>query len=127
MFVDAGRSHLAQGGIVVCSCSLSFSLGLKPRSHLWLVCRLLLVLGASGQVIGKYPGVAWQFFRVFSCSEVQYEALRDDHCIPERGSNLYCSTSVGQHGRRACDKAGGGRNENVFSLDPCVALLYSPL
>lgn len=56
-----------------------------------------LVIGARGQVLGKYPGV-------------QYEALRDDHCFDPTGkakSTLYCNKDAGDHGREVCDKAGG--------------------
>ena len=72
--------------------------------------------------------------RALGSAEVQYEALRDDHCITEKdSSNLYCSTAVGKHGRlgassswklidrRACDKAGGWC-QTCCAVQPCLAI-----
>lgn len=75
------------------------------RSGHWVVLACL-VIGARGQVLGKYPGV-------------QYEALRDDHCFDPTGkakSTLYCNKDAGDHGREVCDKA-GGKYDNKISAN----------
>ena len=82
---------------------------------------------SAGQVIGKYPDAArlniscllswfpvpanvgtesWNSnekaaYHQHTVAKVQYEALRDDHCLDPNGTSatLYCSTTVG-HARR---------------------------
>eukprot|EP00434_Breviolum_minutum_P037309 symbB.v1.2.033079.t1/scaffold4061.1/size45390/2 len=104
---DNGGSILARSQQLNTSlCCLSAMHVIGPgRSGHWVVLACL-VIGARGQVLGKYPGV-------------QYEALRDDHCFDPTGkakSTLYCNKDAGDHGREVCDKA-GGKYDNKISAN----------
>ncbi|CAJ1338575.1 unnamed protein product [Effrenium voratum] len=74
---------------------------------------LLVLLGigtfAAGQVIGRYPGV-------------QYEGLRDDHCLDpnQTAGAVYCNTAI-PHGRKACEEAEGKYDDKItVSKRACI-------